>query len=129
MENKDGSGLRFNSDKPRMDLLPWDALTALAHHYRIGALKYEDRNWEKGLKWNEGCAASLLRHAGEWGLGEDFQVETIQGQDYKLYHDVAMAWNSLALVTFRLRGLGVDDRPKIKENPQFPEGSLIFTVP
>lgn len=103
-------GLRYNEDKPRMDLLPWDALLELAHHFGIGAKKYAARNWEKGLPWNSGIAASLSRHLAAWSQGEDIDPENGQR------HDVAILWNAIALVTYRLRGIGVDDRPK--KNPQ-----------
>lgn len=101
----DEGGLRYNKDKARMDLLPWDALVEVAHHYRIGAEKYAERNWEKGMKWDEGCAASLARHLAAWSQGEDVDPENGQ------HHDVAIAWNALALVAYRLRGVGEDDRP------------------
>lgn len=99
------TGLRYNQNKARMDLLPWDALVEVAHHYRVGAAKYAERNWEKGMKWDEGCAASLARHLAAWSQGEDIDPENGQ------HHDVAMAWNALALVAYRLRGIGEDDRP------------------
>lgn len=110
----DEFGNRYNNDKPRMDLLPWDVLWELGHVYRIGALKYSDRNWERGLEWNKGCAASLARHLASWGQGEDFTVENIGGVDHKLYHDLAMVWNAMALVRFRLHGVGTDDRPRVQ---------------
>lgn len=99
------SGLRYNKEKPPMHLLPWDSLEALALHYREGAKKYPERNWEKGLKWNEGCAASLARHLAKWSTGEDIDEEGNR-------HDVAMAWNALAILTYRLREIGEDDRPR-----------------
>lgn len=95
---------RFNSGKARMDLLPWDVLLELAHHYRVGAAKYEERNWEKGLPWNSGTMSSLLRHVAAWSNGEDIDPENGQ------YHDVAILWNAAALVAYRLRGVGIDDR-------------------
>lgn len=106
-------GDRFNTDKPRFDLLPWDVLGALAWHYHCGAQKYDARNWEQGLKWNEGCAASLARHLAKWSTGEDFETENIKGKDYTFYHDVAILWNAAAMVAMRLRGRhDLDDRPK-----------------
>ena len=96
-----------------MDLIPWDAILEVAKHYGDGAKKYPSRNWEKGLKWNEGCAASLLRHQAAWSRGEDSEEETLEdGTVVKYYHDVAMAWNALALIAFRLRNIGEDDRAK-----------------
>lgn len=110
-------GIRYNKEKAPMHLLPWDAIITLALHYRDGAKKYPERNWENGLKWNEGCAASLARHLADWSSGEDVDSE---GN----YHDVSMVWNALALLTYRLRGIGEDDRPQrstvAKEGPQGP---------
>lgn len=100
------AGDRYNTTKPRMDLLPWDVLLELADHYRVGAAKYADRNWEKGLKWNEGTAASLARHLAAWSTGEDIDPENGQ------FHDLAILWNACALVAYRLRNVGIDDRPK-----------------
>lgn len=98
-------GHRSNAGKPPMHLLPWDALIELAKHYEVGSRKYPERNWEQGLKWSEGCAASLMRHLAKWQQGEDIDPENGQR------HDVAMAWNAVALITFRIRGIGDDDRP------------------
>jgi hypothetical protein len=107
--------LRHNNAKARMDLLPWDAILELANHYTNSMRKYPDRNWEKGLEWNKGCAASMSRHLAKWSMGEDFETETLpDGTDFTTYHDLAMAWNAIALVAYRLRGIGVDDRPKKK---------------
>ena len=97
---------RYHEHKPPMQLLPWDALMALSEHYGAGAKKYPERNWEQGLKWSEGCAASLMRHVAKWQQGEDFDPEN------GMPHDLAIAWNALALVAFRLRTVGTDDRPK-----------------
>jgi len=39
----------MHSGKGRCDLLPMCVLLRLAKHYEAGALKYADRNWEKGI--------------------------------------------------------------------------------
>jgi hypothetical protein len=115
VDGKEPGGLRYNAEKPPMHLLPWDALMALAEHYGVGAKKYPERNWELGLKWNEGCAASLARHLAAWSSGEDVDPENGS------YHDLAILWNAIALVTFRLRETGEDDRPgKLKAELQPP---------
>jgi hypothetical protein len=49
-----------------------------------------------------------MRHLAAWQQGEDIDPENGQ------HHDVAILWNAIALVAFRLRGSGVDDRPKEK---------------
>lgn len=88
-------------------MLPWDALVELANHYGVGAKKYPARNWEQGMKWNENVAASLMRHLAAWSTGEDIDKEN------GAYHDTAILWNAIALVTYRLRGIGTDDRYKL----------------
>ena len=104
-------GKRYTQGKPAMHLIPMDALVALAEHYGRGAEKYAPRNWENGLKWNEECASSLLRHLAAWSQGEEKDVEGF-------YHDVAILWNAMALVTYRLRETGTDDRATPKKNPR-----------
>lgn len=123
-------GMRFNEGKPRMDLLPWDALTRVAWHYTNGAKKYPARNWEQGLKWNEGCAASLARHLAKWSTGEDYEVETLpSGEKVQIWHDEAMAWNALALITYRLRGIGNDDRSGRQEPSNTGSGQELREMP
>ncbi len=99
-------GLRYNAGKVRMDLVPPDALKALAEVYTKGAEKYAARNWEKGLDWSE-CYGSLLRHANAWNTGEDRDEESGQ------LHMAHVAWNAMALLTFALRGIGEDSRNKL----------------
>ena len=101
----DGQGLRYNDGKPRFDLLPPEALKALAAHYGKGAEKYAARNWERGMDWCK-CFASLERHAWAWMGGEDLDPENGS------HHMIAVAWNAIALFTYAMRNIGTDDRPK-----------------
>lgn len=91
----------------RFDLIPADALWALAERYGLGCVKYAQRNWEKGYAWGLSYAA-LQRHANAWWMGEDVDAETGQS------HLVAVAWHAMALFVFQKRGLGTDDREKAK---------------
>ena len=43
------TGTKNDGGKLRYDLIPPRALEALAYVYTIGAAKYSDRNWEKGI--------------------------------------------------------------------------------
>lgn len=88
----------------RTDLLPADVLMLLAEHYGKGALKYADRNWEKGYAWSLSYGA-LLRHLFLWESGEDYDEETGS------LHTVAAAWHAISLIAFQTRGVGTDDRP------------------
>lgn len=123
-------GIRYNKGKVRVDLLPWDALMRVAEHYTKGAIKYPARNWEKGMKWNENCGASLVRHLAKWSQGEDFEVEVLpDGTEIVNYHDEAMAWNALALIAYRLREVGEDDRNKTVDTEKAPvEAPSLYKV-
>ena len=88
----------------RFDLIPADALWAIAEHFGRGAEKYADRNWEKGYDWSLSYSA-MMRHAWAWWGGEDVDEETGSS------HMVAVAWHALVLVANELRGNGTDNRP------------------
>ena len=88
----------------RFDLIPADALWAIAEHFGRGAEKYADRNWEKGYDWSLSYGA-MMRHVWAWWGGEDVDEETGSS------HMVAVAWHALVLVANELRGNGTDDRP------------------
>lgn len=47
--------------KGRFDLLPMCVLMRLAQHYEKGAIKYKERNWEKGIPAHS-FADSAMRH-------------------------------------------------------------------
>jgi|GEM_PF-1523571 len=102
-EKPDGGGLRYDDGKARYDLIPPEALEALAHHYRLGAAKYADRNWERGMKWGR-CFGSLMRHCWAFWRGETHDKETGS------HHMIAAAWNCIALFTYDERKIGEDDR-------------------
>jgi hypothetical protein len=92
------------SKQARFDLLPWDALYALAEHFGDGSKKYADRNWEKSYAWGLSRAA-LGRHFASWSQGEDYDED---GRS----HIVAVLWHASVLTAFWLRGIGTDDRPR-----------------
>ena len=100
------TGGEKGSKLARFDLIPPDALKAVAEHYGRNTAefggKYADRNWESAYPWHLSFA-SLQRHAQAWWGGEELDEE---GQP----HVSAMAWHALALLTFSLRGIGEDDR-------------------
>ncbi len=96
-------GLRYNQGKSRVDLMPGDARLALGDVFRVGAEKYAPRNWEKGMSWGS-MIASMLRHTFAFMAGEDYDKET------GLLHTQHIAWNAVALLTYQLRNIGIDDR-------------------
>lgn len=98
-------GVRFDKGKLRYDLLAPDSLEELVKVYTKGAEKYADRNWEKGMDWHR-VFGSLMRHAWKFWRGEDYDEET------GCHHMAMVAWNALALCSYSLRKVGLDDRPK-----------------
>lgn len=96
--------LRYDNEKDEWHLLPWDTLSYLVRHYMVGAKKYAPRNWEKGMDYSR-CFNSLMRHLTKWWGGEDIDEETGS------YHLIAVFWNAGALLTYKIRGIGKDDRP------------------
>ena len=71
--------------KGRCDLLPPLALLRLARHFENGAVKYGDRNWEKGIP----CSSfidSTLRHIFKYMSGQTDED-----------HLIAAVWNLMCL--------------------------------
>ncbi len=87
-------GQKDTKGKLRYDLIPPEAMQALAEVYSLGAKKYEDRNWEKGIPFNIALGA-LKRHLNEFELGN-----MINSNDGTLAHLAHVMWWSVALVTF-----------------------------
>lgn len=96
-------GYRLDAGKANFDLMPPEAMLALAEHFTKNLNKYPARNWEKGFAWGR-CFGSLMRHAWAFWRGEDFDPENGS------HHMIAVAWNAFALYTYAVRKLGTDDR-------------------
>lgn len=99
-------GVKHDSEKPRTDLLPPDALMAVAEILGYGAKKYSDRNWEKGLTHGR-LVGAVLRHLFLYMSGQNVDVES--GRP----HLAHCATAALMLLAMSLRRPDLDDRPKI----------------
>jgi hypothetical protein len=91
--------------------------------FTTGAEKYLPRNWENGLKWMD-TFACLQRHLHAWQMGEEFDLgpngEHGATDDPSTNmrwtgkrHLALAAWNCLVLLAMQIRGIGLDDRPKL----------------
>jgi hypothetical protein len=96
-------GNKFDQGKPRMDLLPPEALTAVADVLGYGAAKYAAQNWRQGIAHSR-MVAALLRHLMAYQMGQNTDPES------GLPHLAHMACNALMLLTSAQTGLGTDDR-------------------
>ena len=97
-------GKKNDESKPRYDLIPPDAIEAVAHVFRIGAQKYGERDWEKGLKWGRVFRA-MMSHAWAFWRGETHDKE--DGQE----HLASVAWCALVLLSYDRHCREWDDRP------------------
>jgi hypothetical protein len=95
----DGGARESNKGRGRFDLLPYEALEAWAIWSEQGAVKYGDRNWEKGLLVSD-CINRLVRHASKAANGwtdED--------------HLAACMWNAAGAITMMKRRPDLNDHP------------------
>lgn len=86
--NEYGATREPSDGRGRFDLISPFALERLAVWYELGAKKYGDRNWEKGLTRSR-CVESLFRHL----------VKYMQGKSDE-DHLAAIAWNAFAIMHF-----------------------------
>lgn len=76
------------------------AIMELSKHYEEGALKYAERNWEKGIP-SHCYVDSCIRHLLKWYDGWDDEP-----------HDRAVLWNLFGLAWTLINKPQYDDRPK-----------------
>lgn len=96
-------GKKDDTGKARMDLLPPDALFAVANVLRHGAEKYGQRNWEKGIPFGR-LFSAVLRHMFAWWGGED------RDKDSGHLHLAHAATGLLMLLSTSMRRPHLDDR-------------------
>lgn len=106
-------GYRNDEGKPRMDLVPHDAVLRVARVLTWACTSrkpkpYPERNWELGMKWSR-VFNSALRHGFAMWLGEDLDPES------GLPHADHFATNTLILSAYhaRVHLKQFDDRPQI----------------
>ena len=68
-------GIKHDADKLRYDLVPPEALEEIVKILTLGAAKYTDRNWEKGINYGRVYGA-LMRHMQAFWRGEDKDIES-----------------------------------------------------
>lgn len=102
-----GGGKRFNSGKARVELLVPEAMEAEAKVWAMGAEKYGEYNWQKGMKWTIviGC---LLRHIFAIMRGEDIDKESGQ------LHAAHIKCNASMLIYYHTHFKEGDDRDPSK---------------
>lgn len=89
----------------RLDLIPKCLFVELGKVYVHGAVKYSDRNWEKGLAFSR-VIGPIYRHLVKWLRGERLDEEL------GTHHLAQVIWNCVALMEFETTHPELDDRPK-----------------
>lgn len=98
-------GTKFDTGKPRLELLSSAAMVEIAKVMTFGAKKYDAHNWRKGFAWSRLLGAAL-RHTLAFLGGEDKDPET------GLSHIAHAACCLMFLLEHEADKLGVDDRYK-----------------
>lgn len=93
----------MHTGKGRMDLLPWEAIVEVSKHCEEGALKYGERNCEKGIPIHS-LIDSAFRHLAKYTMGEKDEP-----------HLRAAAWNILFAIYMEIRHPELQDIPTRKE--------------
>ena len=91
-----------DAGKPRIHLLPTEALLGAARVMTHGAEKYSDHNWRKAASWNRYYDAAQ-RHLMLWQLGEDTDESGLPAIDHA-------ACSVLMLSSLIKTETGIDDR-------------------
>jgi len=101
---KHPEALKFDTDKTaRPELIAPEFILQLSEILAYGAQKYEERNWEKGMRWSR-CFGGLMRHLWAWWGGEQLDKETNKS------HLAHAACCLMFLLAYESRSIGNDDR-------------------
>lgn len=69
------SGIKYDAGKPKIHLIPKEALEMMASALEYGAVKYDKRNYEKGIEYTR-LVDATLRHIIKWMHKQDLDDES-----------------------------------------------------
>lgn len=106
-------GRKDDGDKDRFDLIPPEGMFAVARVLTFGARKYDERNWERGMKWSRVFGA-LMRHMWAWWAGKGPTSENFAFGSLDDETGFSHLWHAgcciMMLIAFEQRTSGTDDR-------------------
>ncbi len=105
MKEDSTRAIRYDQNKPHMDLLSPIAMFGTAQVLTKGLEKYPGSQWKKGMAWSK-VIASLLRHLFKFMAGEELDEES------KLPHIDHVAANVMFLQEYYRKHKELDDRIK-----------------
>ena len=76
MSTMTASGIKYDSEKPKMNLLPPKAIVEISKVLTFGAAKYDAENWRKLDDLQNRYTAGALRHIFAHMDGEELDPET-----------------------------------------------------
>lgn len=69
------TGSKYDTDKDRLDLVPWHAVREMSKVLTFGSKKYGEHNWRNGIAHSRLFAAAM-RHLTEYWNGETLDTES-----------------------------------------------------
>ena len=105
----------MHTGKGRMDLLPWEALVEVSKHCEEGALKYGERNCEKGIPIHS-LIDSAFRHLAKYMIAS-VKVKVIPGEDGNITEREVKTYDKLKALELLGKHLGMfTDKLKMEGN-------------
>ena len=98
-------GVKRDEGKPRVSLIPPEAIIEIAKVLTHGGAKYGDRNWEQGMDWSRPYDA-MQRHMLAFWSGQDNDPET------GLPHLAHACCSAMFLLTYMRTHRHLDNRPQ-----------------
>ena len=111
--------VRDSDDKPRPDLISPYAQMRKGEWLRQGAKKYNERNWEKGMKFGR-CIASIFRHLLQYMMGwtnEDHLAAIAVNAEFLMHYEKMIELGQLPA--------SLNDLPQYEKEFVCPEGWVI----
>jgi len=109
-------GIKFDAGKVQLELVPPELLFSVGTILTFGALKYSERNWEKGMSWGRVFGA-LMRHMWSWWAGNGPTSKSFMFGDLDDETGHSHLWHAAACISFLIayeeRGTGTDDRSRL----------------
>jgi hypothetical protein len=111
---QNNKALKYDEDKPGLDLLPVEAKKAIAEVFDFGAKKYARHNWRSGFDWSRLIRASQ-GHIDAFNDGEDLDKES--GKSHLAHAGCCI----LMLLESTIKGFGTDNRYTTEAKNKFPQ--------
>jgi hypothetical protein len=96
---KDEPGIKSDSGKPRIELIPPEFIFAVATVLTFGAKKYHDHNWALGMSWSRVFGA-LMRHLWAWWGSKGPTSRNFLFEDVDLETKMSHLWHAACCIAF-----------------------------